>query len=56
MSGAISRGLTLRDFEDLSLGQIVDYCKTYNDAHKEKDEEKKDTKVRTASQGDFDRF
>ena len=55
MSGAISRGLTLRDFEDLSLGQIVDYCKTYNDTNKEKDE-KKENKTRKAGQSDFDRF
>lgn len=54
MAGAISRGLTLRDFETMTIGQIVDYCKTYNEINKPADERAKDTKI--ASQKDFDRF
>ncbi|ERT57758.1 hypothetical protein [Peptoniphilus sp. BV3C26] len=52
MAGAISRGLTLKDFDNMTIGQIVDYCKTYNDLNKEPEE--KDTKI--ASQKDFDKF
>lgn len=52
MTGAITRGLTLKDFEDMTIGQIVDYCKTYNELNKPAEE--KDTKI--ASQKDFDKF
>lgn len=52
MTGAITRGLTLRDFDGMTIGQIVDYCKTYNDLNKSPEE--KETKI--ASQKDFDRF
>lgn len=54
MTGAITRGLTLRDFDNMTIGQIVDYCKTYNDLNKLPEEKEKET--RTASQKDFDRF
>ena len=56
MTGAISRGLSLRDFEDISIGQIVDYCKTYNELHKSTDDKEKKTEMRKANQSDFDRF
>ncbi len=52
MTGAITRGLTLRDFDGMAIGQIVDYCKTYNELNKSPEE--KETKI--ASQKDFDRF
>lgn len=52
MAGAISRGLTLKDFDNMTIGQIVDYCKTYNDLNKSPEE--KETKI--ASQKDFDKF
>ena len=52
MTGAITRGLTLKDFEDMTIGQIVDYCKTYNELNALAEE--KDTKI--ASQKDFDKF
>lgn len=54
MTGAITRGLTLRDFDSMTIGQIVDYCKTYNDLNKAPEEKDKETKI--ASQKDFDRF
>ena len=54
MTGAITRGLTLRDFDSMTIGQIVDYCKTYNDLNKATEERDKETKI--ASQKDFDRF
>lgn len=34
MTGAITRGLTLQDFETMTIGQIVDYCITYNKMHR----------------------
>ncbi len=52
MTGAIMRGLNLKDFDGMTIGQIVDYCKTYNDLNKAPEE--KDTKI--ASQRDFDKF
>lgn len=51
MTGAISRGLTLKDFDSLTLGQIIDYVITYN--NKEPDD---DDGEREATQADFDRF
>lgn len=54
MTGAITRGLTLKDFDSMTIGQIVDYCKTYNDLNKSPDKKAKETKI--ASQKDFDRF
>lgn len=57
MTGALSRGLTLRDFDNLSVGQIVDYAITYNKQNKSKDEEFEDREtVRNATQEDIDRF
>ena len=54
MLRALERGLTLRDFEYLTLGMILGYVVTYNNEHLD-DNEKEDT-VRTATQADFDRF
>ena len=52
MVGAITRGLTLDDFDRLTIGQIVDFCIEYNDM--QKDEEKETT--RAATQADFNAF
>ena len=54
MLRAIERGLTLRDFEDLTLGMIIGFIATYNNERLGEDE-KEDT-VRTATQADFNRF
>jgi len=54
MLRALERGLTLRDFEYLTLGMILGYVVTYNNEHLD-DNEKEDT-VRQATQVDFDRF
>lgn len=51
---AIERGLSLRDFDEMTPGMIIGYIITYNDEHLD-DDEKEDT-VRTAGQADFDRF
>ncbi|NLY09207.1 MAG: hypothetical protein GXZ11_04815 [Tissierellia bacterium] len=56
MTGAISRGILLKDFEDMTVGQIVDYCKTYNEVNYPKDEKEKKNSNRDANQSDFDRF
>jgi len=54
MLRAIERGLTLRDFEDLTLGMILDYIITYNNDRLADDE--KGDNIRMATQADFDRF
>jgi hypothetical protein len=54
MLRAIERGLTLRDFEYLTLGMILDFIITYNN-ERLKDDEKEDS-VRMATQADFDRW
>lgn len=57
MAGALLRGLTLRDFDNLSVGQIVDYAITYNKQNKPKDEEFDDKEtVRNATQDDINKF
>jgi len=55
MLRAIERGLTLRDFEHLTLGMILGYVVTYNNEKLDVDDEKEDD-VRLATQADFDRF
>lgn len=54
MLRALERGLVLRDFEDLTLGMILDYIITYNNEQLADDE--KEDSVREATQEDFDRF
>lgn len=54
MVRALERGLTLRDFEDLTVGMIIDYIITYNNLNVNEDEE--EDEVREATQADFDAF
>lgn len=54
MLRALERGLTLRDFEDLTLGMILGFIVTYNNEQLADDE--KEESVRKATQEDFDRF
>jgi len=54
MLRAIERGLSLVDFEDLTLGMIIGFITTYNN-ERLTDDEKEDS-VRMATQADFDRF
>ena len=56
MTGAITRGLSLTDLEKMTVGQLVDFCITYNESMKPKDEKKKENKTRRTTQKDFDRF
>ena len=55
MLRALERGLTLRDFEDLTLGMILDFIITYNNEKLDSKDEGED-EVRIATQADFDRF
>lgn len=51
MVGALGRGLTLRDFETLTPGMIIDYIITWNNMNNKEDEEEKE-----ADQDDYDTF
>lgn len=52
MLRAIERGLSLRDFEYLTVTQIMDYIITYNNENSEDSEDSE----RIATQSDFDSF
>ena len=53
MLRAIERGLTLRDFEDLTVGMIVGFITTYNNEQASNDGQ---DEIREAGQADFDSF
>ena len=52
MLRAIERGLTLSDFNELTLGMILGYITAYNNSKDSEDEEH----IREANQSDFDKF
>ena len=52
MLRATERGLTLSDFNELTLGMILGYITTYNNERLDEDEEY----IREANQSDFDKF
>ena len=54
MLRALERGLTLADFEDLTLGMIIGFITTYNNERLGEDE--REDSVRTATQADMDCF
>lgn len=54
MLRAFERGLTLIDFNELTIGMILGLITTYNNDHLDDDEKEKD--VRVATQSDYDRF
>jgi len=54
MLRALERGLTLHDFEDLTLGMITGFIIAYNNEHLSEDE--LEDSVRIANQADFDGF
>ena len=54
MLRALERGITLRDFEHLTLGMIIGFITTYNNERLGEDE--KEDSVRMATQADFDRW
>ena len=51
MVRAIERGLSLRDFEELTIGMIIGYIITYNECNSNEEEQD-----RQATQADFDAF
>lgn len=53
MLGAIERGLSLNDFENMTVGMITDYVITYNN---ERIDDEDEESVRVATQADFDRW
>ncbi|HHV63823.1 MAG TPA: hypothetical protein GXX46_01910 [Peptococcaceae bacterium] len=54
MVRAYERGLTLADFNEMTVGMIVGFIVTYNNLNMSEQEEEE--KVRIANQADFDRF
>ena len=54
MLRALERGLTLRDFEHLTLGMIIGFITTYN--NEQLGDDKKEADARPATQADFDSF
>jgi len=54
MIHAIKRGLLLSDFDELSVGMILDYINQYDFLHLDKDYTEKD--IKKASQDEFDQF
>lgn len=54
MLRAFKRGLTLADFNELTLGMILGFITTYNNEHLDDDEKEED--VRIATQSDYDAF
>lgn len=52
MVRAIERGLSLSDFQEMTVGMIVGYITTYNDLNSNDEEEI----VIEATQNDFDSF
>jgi len=53
MVRALERGLTLSDFEIMTVGMIVGYITTYNNLNLS---DGKEDEVRQATQADFDAF
>lgn len=51
MVRAIERGLSLKDFNDLTVGMIIEYITTYNELNSEEESYEKE-----ANQSDFDAF
>ena len=51
---AIERGLSLKDFEEMTVGMIIDFIVTYNNENLT--DEEKEAEVRNATQDDYDRW
>lgn len=51
---SLERGLTLKDFEDMTVGMLLDVIITFNNLHLEDDEKEEIT--REATQSDMDNF
>lgn len=53
--GAVQRGLSMQDFTNLTIGQVVDYCIEYNNAQGIQANDNTDI-IRQATQADWDSF
>ena len=51
---AVERGLSLSDFDEMTVGMIIDFIVTYNNENLT--EEEKEEEMRSATQADFDRW
>lgn len=58
LNAGISRGLTLSDFDEMTLGQVIDFITVYNNMNSQGEfEENEDSvEVQEANQLDFDNF
>lgn len=54
MVGALKRGISLNDFNDLTVGMIIGYITEWNNHNLSDDEKEEET--RQATQADFDSF
>lgn len=53
MVRALERGISLHDFENMTVGMILDYVIVYNNLNNIKDDEEE---IKEATQSDFDNF
>lgn len=52
MCAALERGLSLRDFDDMTVGMIIGYITMYN----ERNSDEREKTTREATQDDIDAF
>lgn len=56
MTACLTRGLVLSDFDNLTIGQAVDYIVTYNESLENKPASENTSEERDASRLDFELF
>jgi len=56
MLRSLERGLTLQDFEILTIGSIIDFVAAYNEDNRTDTKQTERALVRMANQNDYDRF
>lgn len=49
-------GITINDFDNMAIGELVDILITFNNCNDEAYEQTNKTSIRQATQSDFDRF
>lgn len=54
MVRALERGISLSDFNDMTVGMLIGYIQTYNNLNGSKKEDEEE--CREATQADFDNF
>lgn len=53
---AVERGLTMSDIRKMRLGEVVDFCYTYNERQKDAEKKSEKPKKRKATQNDINAF